>query len=85
MNQKTKIYIASIFILTILILGAYTYIHKDELFKSVTVITFPDGCNETYINGILNNSECTYGRWLHEQQTQVSKPEGINIEGVEWE
>ena len=62
-TNKTIVMICLIFIFITLLVVA---INKDTLFKTIEIIKYSDGCNETYINGVINSSNCTYARSMLE-------------------
>jgi len=58
--EKKKIIIA--IILGIIIIGSLVFLllYSDTAFRNETIIEYPNGCIEVYINGELNNSPCNY-------------------------
>jgi len=75
-------YIVGVILVFIIIcLGIYTYLHKDELFKQEITLSFPDGCQEKYVNGVLQGSRCEEGRRLAEEKNtpKWDQPMNINI------
>jgi hypothetical protein len=70
-NNPRKMWIAIISLFIIFL--ALTYIAVFN--KQISIISFSDGCNETYINGRLNGSECTIERQMLEEQRGFNLPE----------
>lgn len=68
MNKETKKVVAAILTIVILACVVLLAMYSDKAFNHTIVITYPDGCSETYIRGELNSSICTEGRLLEENK-----------------
>jgi len=65
-----------IFIFTLIILCV---VFKDKIVTNTEILGYPDGCNETWINGIINSSNCTQGRAILELHRQNSYRVGAEV------
>jgi hypothetical protein len=74
-NNPKKLWIGLISLF--LILSALIYIAF--FCKQITTLSFSDGCNETYINGKLNSSECTFAREAMKKQHSFGMNPDINF------
>jgi hypothetical protein len=79
--EKYKIIAIVIFSFAIFSMTIYLITHK-EAFDSKYNITYPDGCQEAYINYELVSEECTAGRLMIEQAKK--EQEKINNPSAEW-
>lgn len=77
--DKRRIVIGVILSLFILIMIFLMFKFGDNLFLNKFNITYPDGCQESYINDKLTSNECTIGRMMSEEQKKRS-----NITVNEW-
>jgi len=66
--EKNKFIIAGCLIAVIFIITLILCIQRDTIFKNEIIITYPDGCTESFINGELQTQECTQGRLLDQKQ-----------------
>lgn len=64
----------------IIIGGIFVYQNRDEYFKQIIVITYPDRCQEEYVNGELVSPICEKGRIIEQQmENGTYKPQNNNI------
>jgi len=85
--DKRRIIIGVILSLFILIMIFIMFKFGDNLFLNKFNITYPDGCQESYINDKLVSNECTIGRMMSEENKKRSNitinewtPSTINIQ-----
>jgi hypothetical protein len=83
LNSLSPIRRYIVYFLVTLLMGTLIFlvINKDEAFKLVQTATYPDGCNETYINGVLQGENCTYGRSLIEGNKNKFTTDNIDTTG----
>jgi len=58
-KQKVIVIIGLVIIFSTML---WMVLNKDKLVTTTEIVTYPDGCNETWINGNINSTNCTYGR-----------------------
>ena len=73
MNIDKKRAIGFGFILIMIMSIVFIINNKDEYFKSVVKMSYPDGCIETFVNSELSSPECTVGRFMLEEQVEKDK------------
>lgn len=72
-NNPRKMWMGLISLLIILLALVYIAFFNER----VDMIKFSDGCNETYVNGKLNSSECTASREAIRKQQQNNIPNRV--------
>ena len=65
--EKKKI-IAVVLISVIVILAICMIVFRKTIFTQTIKLTFPDGCEEVYKNGVAVTPLCTNGRMLEEKK-----------------
>ena len=65
--EKKKLF-AIILILVIVVLLILIIIFHETIFVQTIKLTFPDGCEEIYKNGVAVTPICSNGRMLQEQK-----------------
>lgn len=70
MERKRTIIAACLGIVILLTIGAMLFA-KDTMFRNKVVVSYPDGCVETYINTRLTTPMCIAGRIIAEQQATI--------------
>jgi hypothetical protein len=73
--EKNKVILLIVCLTAIIVLSTLCFIYKDKLFTNRTVITYEDGCEEIYLNGILSGGICEYGREL--EQKRLDEKSGV--------
>lgn len=58
MNKNQKIMISIVLGIIIIALTLFLFINGEELFKNKVTLTYPDGCSETYSDGVLITEPC---------------------------
>lgn len=66
--------IGVVLFMVIVITGVYIITNFDHIFDNVVKIKYPDGCVEIFLNGNLNNTECTAGRAMMNQSAEDGYP-----------
>ena len=67
-NKETKKIVAAILVIVILACAVLLAMYRDKAFNHTIIITYPDGCTETYIRGELNSSICAEGRLIEDMK-----------------
>lgn len=73
-QQSSRIAASFLLLAVILWMSIYLIANRDRLFMRKVILTYADGCTETYINENLTTSECTIGRLLEERNKLLQKP-----------
>lgn len=79
MIKSIRFIIGICLIVIMIVMGVYTYNHREEFFSNKVIIEYPDGCVEIYINNEMVSPECTNGRALVEQDTIAPKDIGVGL------
>ena len=74
MDNGVKVIMAVILIIGMVAVGTYVYQNRENLFKRVATITYPDRCVEEYVNEELITPECTVGMQLVDKQKKEGQP-----------
>lgn len=69
MNINKKVIISGIILFVILGLFIYMYTQKEGVFAKYDTVVYPDGCKETFKNGVAITPLCTAERVLMDGQT----------------
>lgn len=80
MIKGLRLWISIVLIIIIIVTGIYMIKQWDKLSRNEVVITYPDRCKETYINGNLTSPICVEGRLLM-GKTKPMPSYNLNITG----
>jgi hypothetical protein len=68
MKYTTRIIIGIALFAIIIVIGVYMYLNKEGVFAKYDTLYYPDGCKETFKNGVATSKLCTRGRILNQEE-----------------
>lgn len=74
-NKIIRIVVAIVLVSIILGIGGYMYKNKEGVFAKYDTLYYPDGCKETFKNGVATSKLCVRGRILQQEDLN-----GINFD-----